>query len=241
MLNKYKTKLVEKKQLTNDVYLFKFQLQDNQKIYFNAGQYLIMEVPQTQGDGLKRLYSIASSADEKESFEILVKILPAGKAGNYLKNLDLDAEVIFTGPAGLFHFQPITDPVFFLATGTGIAPILSILRTLSSRQPLITDRKIILYWGLRNKTEVCLFDELLKISQTVPNFDFKICLSRENNLEGITEENKKHYSIGRINLDLPKLQAADYYLCGNPLVVDALKNELLHKGIGQEKIHLEKF
>ncbi len=241
MLNKYFTELAEKKQLTADVYSFKFRLKNGQKLDFTAGQYLILSIPQSQEEELKRLYSIASSADDKDSFELLVKIFPEGKAGIYLTNLNLGTEVIFTGPAGLFNLQQNKSNLFFLATGTGIAPILSILRTLSNRQPPITDRKITLYWGLPKLADVYLFDQLLKMTEKLPNFNFKICLSRENDLKGIREESKRFFSLGRINSVLTVIQDGDYYLCGSPAVVDSLKNELLQKGISLEKINFEKF
>ena len=248
MLNKYKTKLIEKKQLTSDVYLFEFQLQDGQKLDFNAGQYLIMSIPQNDGEELKRLYSISSSANNKDSFGLLIKVLPEGRAGSYLIGLDIDKEVIFTGPAGLFSLKKSENDLFFLATGTGIAPVLSMLCTLSdNRQSTLrfggraTDNKITLYWGLPKLIDIYLLEELIKITKTLTSFIFKICLSREENLNNIQEENKQYFSLGRINSTLTDIHKGDYYICGSPPVVDSLKNDLFQKGIRSENIHFEKF
>jgi len=238
MLNKYRAKLIEKTQLAHDVYSFKFRLEDAQELNFLAGQYLIFDVPQIGSDALKRIYSIASSSNEKTGFLILLKIIHQGKASLYLSNLQLGDLVDFSGPAGIFTLKEANNNLAFLATGTGIAPILSIL---TSNQRLIVNRKIQLFWGLPTKSDVYLLGELKDLKSKNPNFDFKICLSQEKNLDGIGEEERQYFSLGRINLVLKINNNTDYYLCGSPAVVDSLKNHLTGNGVKKESVYFEKF
>ena len=246
MLNKYRVRLSEKRQLTQDVFLFKFQLLDNLQLDFIAGQYLILSIPQSNGSFLKRIYSIASSPAEKTFFEMVIKIIPLGKATNYLASLTIGDLVDFEGPAGLFTYQNTTGNQTFLATGTGISPILSMLKY-SSRQSLATNHQSPvtshqkLYWGMPKFTDVYLLDELKALLKTLPNFSFKICLSREIDLQNIQEEDKKYFVLGRINSNLEEVIDGQYYICGGPLIVDSLKQHLLQKGIKPENLHFEKF
>ncbi|MDO8609673.1 MAG: FAD-binding oxidoreductase, partial [bacterium] len=90
MLLSYKTHLSNKLQLSVDTILFTFTLDDPKEFSFIPGQYMIMIVPQENGEVVRRLYSIASSTAQKNSFELLVHIMTGGKAGMYLSNLKIN-------------------------------------------------------------------------------------------------------------------------------------------------------
>ena len=150
MLTSFKTRLVKKTKLTEVVYLFQFSLVDPLSINFLAGQYLILLVPSAEGE-IKRLYSIASSPTRTDSFELVVEVVENGVASNYLRNLEIGAEVKFQGPAGAFTLKENNNNKVFLATGTGIAPVRSMIKKLE-----ITNNKsqIFLYWGLKYVKEI---------------------------------------------------------------------------------------
>jgi len=228
MLTRFKTKLAKKTQLTKDVYLLRFDLVEPKELSFQAGQYMISLIP------VRRLYSIASSADIKNSFELLIKLIQGGAGSSYLTSLSEGSKILFDGPAGVFSLKENNDKKIFLATGTGIAPIRSIINSKFK----ILNSKFYLFWGLSKFSDVCLFDEL-------KNFKFQICLSRETSLDQIADEDKKYYHLGRIPTTLDKywdeIKDGDFYICGNREVVEDLKNYLLEKQIDKSKIHFEKF
>jgi NAD(P)H-flavin reductase len=231
MLLTYKTLLSKKTQLTADVCLFHFNLFEPKEIKFNPGQYIVLKVPSDKGP-ISRLYSIASSNTVKNSFELIVEIVPSGLASNYLFNLKENNEIIFQGPAGAFGLKENKKEKIFMVTGTGIAPILSIIK--SNFPQSKAGFNFQLFWGLKTHKDVYLFDELKK-------FNLKICLSREQNLEMIPEIDKKFFGLGHIDSYSPLLTTADYYLCGRRETTESLRLFLINKGVLPENIIFEKF
>ena len=229
MLTNFETTLSQKTQLSSNVCLFRFDLEEPKEITFKAGQYLILKIP--SGEGLvSRLYSIASPDTKKNSFDLTVEIVPGGLASSYLSDLKVKEAVVFQGPAGMFGLKENNRPKIFLVTGTGIAPVKSMLE---SYQLPVTSYQ--LFWGLKTYKDVYLLDELKR-------FNLKICLSREKNLDIIPEKNRKYFEIGHVDKCLTEnFQNYDFYLCGRRETVESLKQFLLGKNVLQENIIFEKF
>ncbi len=228
MLNTYKAILFHKAQLNSNTYLYHFDLIEPKEIIFKAGQYLMLKVPSDKGP-VSRLYSIASSPAEKNSFELIIQIIPGGLASNYLFSLKEKTEVIFQGPAGMFGLKENNQPKIFLTTGTGIAPVKSMLE--SYQLPVSSYS---LFWGLKTYKDIYLFDELKE-------FNLKICLSREQNRDIIPDKDRKYFELGHVDSYSPLLATADYYLCGGRQIVESLREFLVAKNIPKENIYFEKF
>ncbi len=238
MLSQFTAILQKKEYLNPEVIFAEFKLVEPKEINFSAGQYIILEVPIKENQVVRRLYSIASPATEKNKVELMVKILPDGLGSQYLKSLKLGETVKFSGPAGLFTFKDNNKPKIFLATGTGLAPIRSMLLThFTKRRP----EKVFLFWGLKKKADVYKGLEIeFKKIQKVSSFKYFVCLSRE---EGNLSS---PYLKGRIQqAALPYLKdlvnKADFYICGGRAAVEDLKNMLLELGVPKENLHFEKF
>ncbi|KKQ23959.1 MAG: Oxidoreductase FAD/NAD(P)-binding domain protein [Candidatus Roizmanbacteria bacterium GW2011_GWC2_37_13] len=264
MIKNYQTILTNKKQLVNNIYFFKFKLIEPLEISFIPGQYLILKV-----QGKPRLYSIASSSLEKNTLEFIIELFPGGLASTYLDKLKIGEEVIFHGPAGQFKLRENDKQKIFLVTGTGIAPVRSMLKSTLDIGGLKLDKEvgnlmledqssnfqsqnpasnfqhqtsIFLFWGLKTYKDVYLFDELKE-------FNLKICLSRESNLNMILEPDRQYFDLGHVDQVMERqlanyrLQITDYefYLCGGRNVVESLRQNLLSKNIPQEYIYFEKF
>ena len=255
MLTTYNTLLTKKTQLNSNTYLYHFDLIEPKEIFFKPGQYVMLKVPSAKGP-VSRLYSISSSNTTKNSFELIIGIISGGLASNYLFSLKENTEVTFQGPAGMFGLKENDRKKIFLVTGTGIAPVRSMLISnikdqISKRQ--IKNQKIHLFWGLKNYKDVYLLDELKELATTVipaeAGIQFKICLSREQNLNMIPEEEKKHFGIGHIDSCFERLvpnpyslaTSFEFYLCGGRNIVESLKQFLLRKNVNQENIIFEKF
>lgn len=249
----FTTTLVEKTRLAQDVYVFQFNLKNPTEIHFKAGQYLVMHVPRERDEVLRRQLSITTSQNQKNSFSLLFKLVPRGAASTYLMDLSVGGTVRFDGPAGKFILKKNQKHKVFLATGTGIAPIRSMLYQISPSAPIKSelrrDKQNYLFWGLQKVEDIYFFDELQKIAQEKQNFQFYICLSREKNLGAVKEESKKHFILGRVDKGIEEklfhygLRITDYefYLCGGRTIVDSLKECLLEKGISLKDILFEKF
>ncbi len=252
MLSTYRTLLTKKTQLNSDTYLYHFDLIEPKEIKFIPGQYMMLKAPSSKGP-VSRLYSIASSNNIKDSFELIVETVPGGLGSNYLFSLKENTEVIFQGPAGMFGLHENEKNKVFMVTGTGIAPARSMI--ISNNQfPIskqIPNSKFQIYWGMKTYKEIYLLEELKQLSnETMEQFSFKICLSREQNLDIIPDEDKKYFSLGHVdncffqqysNLTIEQLNKFEFYLCGSRNVVESLKQTLLTKNIPQENIIFEKF
>jgi NAD(P)H-flavin reductase len=234
MLSTYQTILSQKTRLNDDTYLFNFELIEPKEIIFKAGQYLVLKI-----NDQSRLYSIASPNINKNNFELIVQIIPGGLASNYLSGLKIKDKVNFQGPAGEFILKENNKSKIFLVTGTGIVPILSIIKSEFS----ITNYQfsVNLFWGLKTYRDIYLFDQLRELT-LLKRIQLKICLSREANLNIVPEQDKKYFALGHIYDSFDQfIENFDFYLCGGRQVVESLRLFLLSKNIKQENIYFEKF
>jgi len=249
MIETYTTQLVLKKQLTADVWHLRFSLLSPTSHSFIGGQYMILKI---EGQG-QRNYSIFSANTKKDSFELLVQIIPNGMASTYIANLVIGSKVTFQGPAGRFVLIPNNRSKLFLATGTGIAPMFSMLES-HVRDSEVKDVPMHLFWGLKTKRDVYFIEKLQALEKEYPHFSYTICLSREE--ESI--ESMPNAQKGRINahllthLDLVKSEIVshentrhineyDYYICGGRDVVESVRQFVGGLGVIRENIYFEKF
>lgn len=246
MLQTYKTKLVHKQKHDGNIYVFRFICEDPDAVVFKAGQYLILHVPQSDGITKRKYYSISSPATGDRTFELLVKILPQGIGSDYLSSLELGAPATFEGPAGVFTLKD--DDVhkgrskIFIATGTGLAPVRSILLTHLPSHP---EEKFILFWGVQTKESAYYLDELAELKKKHSNFDYMLFLSREKELA----PEDAHFTLGRVNIGLERLKevekipfnSVDVYISGVREIVESLHKYTLELGADPGHIVVEKF
>ncbi|MFZ6035436.1 MAG: ferredoxin--NADP reductase [Patescibacteria group bacterium] len=234
MLTNFKAKLTDKTRLVNNVYFFSFTLIEPDRLDFLPGQYMMLKVPKGTGY-VSRLYSIASPPNMKSSFDLIIEIVPNGLGSTYIDNVQIGGEIDFMGPGGIFLVKDPGKRKIFLVTGTGIAPVRSMLFQGMQNYEL--------FWGLRNYEDIYLFGELKK-------YNPKICFSREPNLDSIPAEDRQYFDLGHVdacfekshgNLSAEALNGLEFYLCGGRQVVESLRLKLLDKGVPRENIHFEKF
>src|SRR3989338_179905 len=265
MLTVFRTSFKSKKQLAQDVYLFRFKLMEPNELSFSAGQYMIMEIPQADNTVKRRFISIASPQQDTSEFEGVMKIIPGGVASTFLLGLKKRDQVHFQGPSGMFTFQNNSRQNIFIATGTGIGPIRSIVKSqfpcLAGRQAISNFQtnpkseipnlkpQMTLLCGLKTINSIYFFDELKEISQKNPQFSLKICLSQEKSLDTLSLDKRKFFVLGRVTRELDnlttnyKLQTTnfEFYIFGAKELVDSLREYLLEKGVNPKNIHTERF
>ncbi len=236
MIQEFNAPLTSKRELTHDVWHFGFTL-EGQTLEFTPGQYMLLQIEDNY-----RQYSIASANMKHDGFDLIVEILPQGLASNYLKNLPIGEKVTFKGPAGVFTLKDTEKNKIFLATGTGIAPITSMIESYFAKEQ--AKASLTLFFGVHNRGEVYLFDEFKNISAQHPNFNFRICLSREENVDGL---DGACFSSGRVNNSLDEFIKGknpndfEYYICGSKQAVDSLKEYVAGLGVAVENIYFERF
>ena len=262
MIADFKTILVKKERLTNDVWLFRFKIVSDQKIHFIAGQYVLLKIPPAHIDWLKsqligqhhdlrgitetgalRQYSICSPENETEAFDLIIQLVEHGVASTYVEKLREGDQVLFQGPAGAFTIKRSERDKLFLATGTGIAPMRSMFLSHLDNKSVGDNSSYFLFWGLKQKSDVYFFSDFRQLAARNSHFNFKICLSRQKEASQIDQD---FFGKGRVNVFAQTLIKAnpdnfDYYLCGSHVIVEALRQWLLEFGVPTNQIFFEKF
>lgn len=225
--------------LLNDKYQYiDIELVEPHLMEFLAGQYVSIDV----GGGERRSYSIASAPAMNHAIELCVDITPGGKGSSYLKNLKPGDEVRWLGPLGKFVLAPLRQgfaglqeqKLLFVATGSGIAPLRSMVLDLLERRQ--DKREIWLYWGLRSVKDMFWEEDFRLRRESFANFNYQLLLSQP-------PENWPLES-GHVTRQIKELglnQDWGVYLCGNPRMMEEIKQLALETGVPQEQVHFEKF
>lgn len=221
----------------NQKYLYlKFELVLPDRMQFQAGQYISLKVNE---QGERRSYSIASTPDLNHGFHILAEVIPGGKGSEYLKGLKNGDVIEMLGPLG--RFVPSMEGAskyLFVATGSGIVPIYSIINDLLVNKH--ETKQIRLHWGLRDERHMFWFDNLERLMELYPNFVFDPVLSQP--------ETEWRLCSGHVQdcltRDFPAqgaLKDWQGYVCGNPEMVEQVTAKLEELGMEAKVIHHEKF
>ena len=223
------TRLRSRSAVAADVYDLVFDLLEPPKLIFKAGQFVTLPVGNDpQGQSLRRSYSVASMSDRGESLRFLIRAIPGGVATDFFLHMPLATEVPMTGPHGFFVLSAQhPGDVVFGATGTGIAPLLPMLSELHPRHE---PGRRLLYWGLRQESDLFLVPEVEALCRATATELF-IHLSRPSDAwTGLR---------GRITAPilaaLPALTAPTFYLVGNGHMISELKSKLVAAGIDRKK------
>ncbi|MGV0600166.1 MULTISPECIES: FAD-binding oxidoreductase [Mycolicibacterium] len=195
---------------------------------WEPGQYLQVTLPAV---GATRAYSMANAPDGTRDLEFLVKLLPDGRfSGHLAAGQALGEPVRLRGPYGQFVFRGDPRPVF-VAGGTGLAPVLAILRSLSATAPATEAR---LVFGVARESELFADDELESLRQKLPHLEVVV-----------TVECPTESWFGAYGLVTEHLGSIDpsrtYYLCGPPAMIAAAEQLLLAAGVPRERVHAERF
>jgi len=219
------------KQLTNNVWEYDFAFGDT-PVDFKAGQFFMLSIP-GQEKPVNRSYSVASPPS-KDGFLLCVKLIPDGLGSNYLKEMNVGDTAEFMAPAGHFVLQDSKKETIMIATGTGLAPFMSMLPIAFERGDT---QPITLYFGCRHEKDLFYIDQLRKWEEEYENFTAVVCLSQPDE-EWIGGD-------GRVTdlLESHPIDAADtkVYICGNGNMVKDVRSMMLETGLTKEDIHFELF
>jgi len=139
---------------------------------FYPGQFIEVEAP--GHPGCWRCYSIASSPAHSERIDLIVKRIAAGEFSGQVQRLARGSRLAVRGPYGMSYLRDSDRPVLLVATGSGLAPLLSILRTAAERRD---PRHFQLYYGARTAADLIFREELYSLEQRLRHFQFKPSLS----------------------------------------------------------------
>ncbi len=197
-----------------------------------------------------RAYSMANYPEEHGIIMLNVRIAspppgqpdaPPGIMSSYIFNLKPGDEVTISGPYGEFFAKKTEKEMCFIGGGAGMAPMRS--HIFDQLKRIHSDRKITYWYGARSRRESFYDDEFDQLQAENPNFTWHLALSEplpEDNWDGpvgfihqVLYDNylKAHEAPEEI----------EYYLCGPPMMNDAVTNMLLDLGVERENIMYDDF
>ncbi len=199
--------------------------------------------------GRRNNYSIASNQVLERQLRFNVRIAtpppgqecPPGVGSSYVFNLKPGDIVTAIGPFGDFHIKPTQREMVFIGGGAGMAPIRAHLSHLF--ETVQTARKVSYWYGARSRQEVFYEDYFRGLAARHSNFAFQLALSSplpEDNWTshvGFIHEVvlAKHLSAH------PNPAAAEYYLCGPPMLIKACTRMLAELGVPADHIAYDEF
>jgi propane monooxygenase reductase component len=199
---------------------------------FFPGQYVDIAVPGT--DEVRSFSMANTSARESRQLEFVIKVYPDGLFSEYLdQTLKVGDRLTVAGPYGVFMLRDAPDKdLVFVGGGAGMAPILSLLRSMAERD---IDRKAVYYYGARRRADLCFEEELRALEQTLPNFRFVPALSDED------WEGENGLITDVVSRSESGLSRAHGYICGPPPMVEAAVPLLTRLGIPEKHVYFDKF
>jgi len=207
------------------------------EITFSPGQYMIFHVPGVD-NVIRRSYSISSHPSDRTHFEICVRAVSGGFCSNFIHRLRPGDCIQVEGPYGDFRLDHGSQrDMLMIATGTGIAPIKSMLLSLLGQTGT---RRIRLFFGLRNVSDLFYTDILSDLRETHPWFEPTIILSQPDPI-GWSGLRGRVTDLIRDQVSADEASNTDAYLCGGRPMIEEAKRLLIHKGMNIKHIHHENF
>jgi Na+-transporting NADH:ubiquinone oxidoreductase subunit F len=197
-----------------------------------------------------RAYSMANYPEERGLIMLNVRIasppprqpdLPPGQMSSFIFNLKEGDKVTISGPFGEFYARETKNEMVFVGGGAGMAPMRS--HIFDQFRRIHTDRKATFWYGARSKREAFYVEDFDNIQEENENFNWHVALSDplpEDNWDGYT--GFIHQVLYEEYLkDHPSPEDCEYYLCGPPMMNQAVINMLLDLGVERENIMLDDF
>ena len=204
---------------------------------YEPGQFLRLGALSADDEIIHRPYSVASPW--QETLEFFIVLVPDGKLTPTLWNCqEGDSIEVSQRAAGSFTLQKTPDAphLWLIATGTGLAPYIAMLRT---EAPWQRYEKIVLVHGARQHADLAYSDELLSLQAEKPaRFCYLPALTREKIPEisagRITELLANGQLEERSGLELSPENSA-VMLCGNPAMLDEMEKRLESRGLKKHR------
>ncbi|MBZ9764254.1 hybrid-cluster NAD(P)-dependent oxidoreductase [Mesorhizobium sp. CA8] len=221
---------------THDVKTFVFSAASDRMFCFNAGQYVVLHLT-VDGAAVARSYSVSSPPTRPLDLHITVKRTSGGLVSNWLhENLRPGDQIKIEGPLGSFNLDGLpSEKPLFLAGGSGITPLMSMLRTLTDRA---CDLDLRLIYSARSPRDIIFRSELDALAARFPNLAVTyVCSKADPSWAGPTGR-----IDGPILLHLvPDLGDRTVYACGPEQYMKALRDGLGQAGVDPRGYHEESF
>lgn len=206
------------------------------RIAFEAGQFVRIGLD-VEGERVARPFSLVNPPDDPV-LEFYGVIVPEGPLSPRLARLAAgDALWVADNPAGwlILSEVPSAEELWLVATGTGLAPFLSLLRTPAPWQRY---RRVILVHGVRHATELVYRDLLEEIESKRKQFQIVTCVSREKHPGALEGRIPAAVTDGRLEAAAGAPigpERSQFMLCGNPAMLKDMQTALAARGLKKHR------
>jgi CDP-4-dehydro-6-deoxyglucose reductase len=214
--------------LTPDLLKIRLRLPPRASFEFVPGQYVDIASPQ----GTKRSYSVSSSPNDTAGIEFLIRRVAGGKMSQYwFDQARPDDLVRIHGPKGTFFIRDTeAADLIFLATGTGIAPVQSMVMALQNADRSVP--RVTVLWGNRHRS-----DFIANPSDWLPGLRYIPVLSQpDDTWAGARGHLQAHFDSCSISWD-----HAHVYACGSPAMIEDSRVALLSRGLPDHRFFADAF
>jgi len=195
---------------------------------YASGQFLSLRV-EVDGHRLVRCYSLASAPGIDRQHKVTVKRVDEGRASNWLNDNVKQGDMLHVMPPnGVFCLRERETPIVFFGGGSGITPIISIIKTALQS----TSRGLKLVYANRNDDSIIFKEELAKLrSEHADQFEI---VHRLDDVHGFVDAALVMQEVGGRT-------DADFYICGPGPFMDVVESGLESLGVDADRIFIERF
>jgi ring-1,2-phenylacetyl-CoA epoxidase subunit PaaE len=210
---------------------------------FKAGQHLTLRT-ELGGEEVRRNYSLCTAPEERD-WMVTVKRINGGLFSNWVGDrLKAGDTIDVMPPHGSFTTEfnvTAKRRVVGIAGGSGITPVMSLLRTLLKSEP---ESRFTLLYGNRDSSSVIFLEELAKLKDRyLDRLELYHFLDAEEGdvelFNGMLNRERLDEAIEHL-IGQPEA-VADWFICGPGPMMDAAESALIDRAVGRERIHIERF
>lgn len=198
---------------------------------YRAGQHLTLEIP-WDGFTVTRCYSLSSSPELNEPLRIAVKRVEGGRVSNWLNDSVRAGDVIRASvPEGRFVLDPATrstSPLFLFAGGSGITPIISLIKT----GVVSTRRSITLLYANQDRSSAIYAGELDDLARRHPD---------RLRLHHHFDDETGYITTETVRALLHHTDIGEFYICGPEPFMALVEQTLAEAGVHEELVYIERF
>lgn len=200
---------------------------------FDPGQFLELTIP---GTTTRRSYSLANSPNWDGTAELFIKLREGGEFSRFLRGVEPGQKLAVRGPQGAFGVRDTgIRPRWFIAGGTGLSPLLSMLHLMAEWGEHHPAR---LWFGVQTETEIFGTDVMDALARRLPGFRYDVVVGHPSaGWQGLVGT-----PLNGLADELAEVDAApDIYVCGPPGMVAATKRIAAESGLPAERVVAENF
>ena len=221
--------------VADDVMIVQLKLPANERLQFLPGQYIDFLLK----GGERRSFSMANSPHADELVELHIRHVAGGNFTDHVFGKMKERDILrLEGPLGSFFLREDgAKPIVFVASGTGFAPIKSIIESAFYKK---IERPMVLYWGARRPKDLYLNALPEKWVREHATFRYVPVISEARPEDAWS--GRSGFVHRAVMEDMPDLSGHQVYACGVPIMVDSARKDFIEKcGLPEDEFYADSF